>query len=111
MTMNALDHVSAHLKLKDDGGRKGHPGGVQFRERDRLITALSQPIQQPLLLDVKDIHRSDCRAATSLRGRRPPLPSVRLSGPSSGLRQRCQAFSGVSETPAQRERGQGADGR
>ena len=55
--MNALDHVSAHLKLKDNRGRERHPGGVQFRERDRLITALSQPIQQPLLLDIKDIHR------------------------------------------------------
>jgi hypothetical protein len=93
MTMNALDHVSAHLKLKDDGGRKGHPGGVQFRERDRLITALSQLIQQPLLLDIKDIHRSDCRAATSLRGRRPPLLSV-LLGSSSRLRPRCRAVQG-----------------
>jgi hypothetical protein len=63
VTMNALDHVSAHLKLKDNSCREGHAGGVQFRERDRLISALSQPIQHPLLLDIKDIHRSNCRAA------------------------------------------------
>lgn len=27
--MNALDDVSAHLQLDDDGGGKGNPGGVQ----------------------------------------------------------------------------------
>ena len=59
--MNALDNVSVHLQLGDDGGGEGNPGGVQFSKSDWLVAGLAQSIQQPLLLGVKETHRPDCR--------------------------------------------------
>jgi hypothetical protein len=103
VTVNTLDHVSAHLKLKDNSGGECHSGGVQFRERDRLITTLSQPIQQPLLLNIKDIHRSDCRAAASLQRRRPPLP-VRRFEPVEGPQTRRKGFKGGAGANSARAR-------
>ena len=98
--MNALDHVSAHLKLKDNRGRERHPGGVQFRERDRLITALSQPIQQPLLLDIKDIHR-DPIVALPRRWRAGPSgrPVARAAGTGLRSRSRCPCAPTIPPPP------------
>ncbi len=51
--VNALDDVSVHLQLRDDGRGEVNPGGVQFGKRDGLAADLAQPVHQPLLLGVK----------------------------------------------------------
>lgn len=55
--MNALDDVSVQLQLGDDGGGKGNPGDVQLGKSDGLVAGLAQPVQQRLLLGVKETHR------------------------------------------------------
>jgi hypothetical protein len=60
VVLDALDDISVQLELGDDGGREVNPGGVQLGKKDRLVAALAQALQQPLLLGVSERHRPDC---------------------------------------------------
>ena len=54
--MDALDDVPVELELADDGRREVDPTGVQIGKGDGLVAGLAQPLQQPLLLGVSELH-------------------------------------------------------
>jgi hypothetical protein len=44
-----------------DRRREVNSGGAQLGKSDRLLAGLARPLEQSLLLDVSERHRSDCR--------------------------------------------------
>ncbi|MGH3265272.1 MAG: hypothetical protein ACRDNS_25130 [Trebonia sp.] len=60
--IHTLNHVPVELKLANNGCWEADSRGAQLREGDRLITRLSQLLEQPPLLSIgRWCHEGLCR--------------------------------------------------